>query len=65
MILEECGISTAGKTANWMRKTLGEHSDFKEEKSMIEHMLIEKAHIPYFLPKFHPKLNSIERVWLS
>ena len=26
-------------------------------------MLIEKAHIPYFLQKFHPQLNQIERVW--
>ena len=26
-------------------------------------MLIERAHIPYFLQKFHPQLNPIERVW--
>ena len=30
---------------------------------MIEHMLIQKGHIPCFLPEFHPELNPIERVW--
>ena len=40
MVLEERGVSTTGKTADWMRQTLAEHSDFKDEKSMIEHMLI-------------------------
>ena len=63
MVLEERGVSMAGKTGDWMRKTIGEHSDFRDEKSMIERMLIEKAHIPCFLPKFHPELNPIERVW--
>ena len=56
-------VSTAGKGGDWMRKTLGQHSDFKDEKSMSERMLIERAHIPCFLPKFHPELNAIERVW--
>ena len=63
MVLKERGISTAGKTGDWMRKTLCKHSDFRDEKSMIEHMLIEKSHILCFLPKFHPELNPIERVW--
>ena len=31
MVLEERGISTAGKTGDWMRKTLGEHSDFRDD----------------------------------
>ena len=59
MVLEERGISTGGKSADWMRQTLAQHSDFRDEKSMIEHMLSEKGHIP----KFHPELNPIERVW--
>ena len=59
MVLEERYVSTAGKTGDWMRQTLGQHSDFRNEKSMIERMLIEKAHIPCFLPKFHPELNPI------
>ena len=36
MVLEERGISTAGKNADWMRETLAEHSDFRYEKSMVE-----------------------------
>ena len=63
MVLEERGVSTVGKMADWMRQTLAEHSDFKDEKSMIEHMLMDKGHVPCFLPKFHPELNRIERVW--
>ena len=39
MVLEERGISTAGKNGNWMRETLKEHPDFKHEKSMIERFL--------------------------
>ena len=34
MILEECGVTIVGKTGDWMHKTLAEHSDFKNEKSM-------------------------------
>ena len=63
MVLEERGISTAAKTGDWMRKILGSHSDFRDEKSMIERMLTERGHVPCFLPKFHPELNPIERVW--
>lgn len=33
MVLEEHGIPTAGKSCDWLRN---EHSDFKDEKSMIE-----------------------------
>ena len=63
MVLEERGVATEGRNGEWMRKMLGEFDDFKNETSMIEHMLIEKGHIPCFLPKFHPELNPIERVW--
>ena len=44
MVLEEQGISTAGKTADWMHETLAKNSDFRDEKSMIEHMLMNRAH---------------------
>ena len=63
MVLEERGVSTVGMNADEMRNTLSKHSDFRDEKSMVERMLIEKGHIPCFLPKFHPELNPIERVW--
>ena len=63
MVLEERGVSTEGKGGDWMCKRLAEFDDFMNEKSMIERMLIEKGNIPCFLPKFHPELNPIERVW--
>ena len=44
MVLEERGVSTAGKGGDWMRKTLGEHFDFKTEKCMIEHVNQEGSH---------------------
>ena len=63
LVLEERGESTEGKNADWMHETLSGHSDFKHERNMIEHLLIWNGHIPCFLPKFHPELNPIERVW--
>ena len=49
--------------AEEMQSVLAEMDDFKNEKSLVERYLIEKGHIPAFLPKFHPELNPIERVW--
>lgn len=46
-----------------MKQQLSQHQDFKFEKSEIEKFLLRKGHIPVFLPKFHPELNPIERVW--
>ena len=64
VILEERGIDTKGMNGDQMREILGSHEDFKNEKSLIERYLgEEKKHIVYFLPKFHPELNPIERVW--
>ena len=63
MVLEERGISTIGKNAGWMRETLAAHPDFRDEKCLVAHLLVNKGHIPVFLPKFHPELNPIERVW--
>ena len=59
MVLEERGISTEGKNGKWMKQTLSQHADFRFEKSEIEKFLIRKGHIP----KSHPELNPIERVW--
>lgn len=63
MVLEERGVSTVGMKADQMQKVLAGHPDFKGERNMIERLLIGKGHIPCFLPKFHPELNPIERVW--
>ena len=50
-VLEERGISTAGKKADWMRKELATHHDFKDEKSMFEKFLVEKGHMRIRLPR--------------
>ena len=63
VVFEERGVSTIGMNADQMRETIAGHFDFKNEKNMIEHLLIHNGHIPCFLPKFHPELNPIERVW--
>ena len=39
------------------------HDDFKNEKLRTVNYLEEKGHTALFLPKFHPELNPIERVW--
>ena len=63
MVMEERGVSTVGKGADWMRETLAKQSDFRDKKSMVERMFVKRAHLPSFLPKFDPELNPIERVW--
>ena len=64
VLLKERGIDTNKMNADMMREVLGNHPDFKNEKSRIERFLVEeKGHIMYMLPKFHCELNPIERVW--
>ena len=46
-----------------MVKKLNEFDDFKNEKSRVEKELLRLGHRVMFLPKFHPELNPIERVW--
>ena len=63
MILEERGIDTTKMKAADMRLVLNSHHDFKYEKTSLEHLMSEKGHRCYYLPKFHCELNPIERVW--
>ena len=63
LVLHERGIDTRGMTATQMKKVLGSHPDFKNQKSKVEIFLNSKGHIAYFLPTFHCELNPIERVW--
>ena len=62
-VLEEQGVSTKGMNADQMRQVIGNHSNFKNEKSRAERFLSERHHIVYMLPKYHPELNPIGRVW--
>ena len=46
-----------------MRKEIATHSDFRDEKTKLEHFLLDQRHICIYLPKFHCELNPIERCW--
>ena len=66
LVLEERGILTDGMNADMMRATprwLTTLTSSLRIIIMIEHCLMEKGHVPCFLPKFHPELNPIKRVW--
>ena len=60
IVLEERKVNTKGMSGDEMREILWKQPDFKDEKSRAEKFLLEKEHIPYMLPKFHPKLNPID-----
>ena len=61
-ILSEHGM-TERMLADDMRVVLSNHEDFANDKTIVEHYLHERGQQAYFLPKFHCKLNAIERVW--
>jgi hypothetical protein len=58
-VLQERGVDVSGMVAENMKKALAEMEDFKNEKSLIEHFLISKGHVPVILPKFHRELNPV------
>ena len=43
-VLRERHVDVSGMTADQMRATLAAMDDFKNEKSLIQHLLIEKAY---------------------
>ena len=49
--------------ADEMREILQNMPDFKYEKTKVEKLLNSNNFQSYFIPKFHCKLNPIERVW--
>lgn len=62
-VLKERGVSTKGMKLDDMRKELASHTDFREEKTKIEHYLNGRGHACIMLPKFHCEFNPIERCW--
>ena len=62
-VLKERGINTDSLNAEKMREILKQHDDFKNEKPRLITELEKESHIALYLPKFHPELNPIERVW--
>ena len=63
MVLEERGVNTQGMVKDDMVKKLNEFPDFKNEKNRVERLLRGYEQSALFLPKFHPELKPIERVW--
>lgn len=49
--------------ADDMHTLLANHEDFRTEKTIVEDFLTNRGHTVFFVPKFHCKLNPIERVW--
>ena len=63
MVLEERGVDTRGLTKDKLIEILQSHDDFRNDKNKVEWLLNRFGHRAVFLPKFHPELNPIERVW--
>lgn len=63
LVLEERGFDTTKMKAADMALVLGNHHDFKHEKTALEHVIKSKGHYCVYIPKFHCELNPIERVW--
>ena len=62
-VLKERGVDTRHMKLEDMRRELASHSDFREEKTKIEHFLNNCGYTCIMLPKFHCELNPIERCW--
>ena len=63
LVLQERGINTNHMKAADMRLILGNHEDFKFEKTALEYLIRGNGQRILFIPKFHCELNPIERVW--
>ena len=58
-VLQVRGVDISRTVAEQMKAVLATHPDFLDE--IKKKPLIKEGHI--LLPKFHPELNPIERVW--
>ena len=63
MVLEERGVNTHKLVKEQMIEILASHDDFRNEKNKVERLLVRFNYRAMFIPKFHPELNPIERVW--
>lgn len=62
-VLTERGVDTRRMKADDLRRVFGEMSDFKYEKTKVEHMVSNRGYRAIFIPKFHCELNPIEACW--
>ena len=63
MVLEERGVNVRKMKRDEMVAKLSSFDDFKNEKNKVQRLLVRFEIQALFLPKFHPELNPIERVW--
>ena len=63
MVLEERGVNTHKLVKEQMIEILSSHDDFRNEKNKVQRLLVRFEQQAMFIPKFHPELNPIERVW--
>ena len=63
LVLEERGVDTTKMKAADMALVLGNHHDFKHEMTALKHVIKTRDITVFIIPKFHCKLNPIERVW--
>lgn len=63
MVLEDRGVRVEKMNRKEMIAKLSSFKDFKNEKNKVQWLLVRFEMKALFLPKFHPKLNLIERVW--
>ena len=69
MVLEERGVNTHKLVKELiMIEILSPHDDFHDfhdhdEKNKVHRPLVRFEQQAMFVPKFHPELNPIERVW--
>ena len=62
-VLEERGINTTTLIGPQMQEILSNHEDSKMRSLNSYMFLQQQGHVAFFLPKFHPEMNPIERVW--
>ena len=63
MVLEERGVNTHKLVKEQMIEILSSHNDFRNKKNKVQRLLVRFEQQVMFIPKFHPELNPIERVW--
>ena len=63
MVLEERGVDVRKMKREGMVAKLSSFDDFKNGKNKVQRLLARFEIRAFFLLKFHPELNPIERVW--
>ena len=62
-VLRERGVDIRRMKLEDLRAEMDSHTDFREEKTLVETFINARGHGCIMLPKFHCELNPIERCW--